>query len=77
MAQLPDDIFTVSSSTALTIAENLVFLLSTVVSNLPEAELREIRDALEHTIHVADDLLFNMTVSSSFDTLALNDGLYK
>ena len=51
--------------------------LDTVLNNLPELELRKIRDALEHSVGVADDILFNMTISSGFDILTLSDGLYR
>lgn len=77
MTRAPDDIFIVSSSTALGIAKNLVHTLDTVLNNLPELELRKIRDALEHSVGVADDILFNMTISSGFDILTLSDGLYR
>lgn len=76
-AQPPDDVFTVSSSTALAMAENLLLSLNIVVGNLPEIELRKIRDALENSLRVTDDLLFNITICSAFDVLTLGDGMYE
>lgn len=77
MVHTPDDIFTISSSTALGMAENLVLLLNSLVKNLPERELRKVRNALERTVHVADDLLLNITISSGFNMLTLSDGVYR
>ena len=74
MASAPDDAFLVSSSTALGIAENLILLLDTMISNLPEPELRRMRGALGHSLRIADDMLFKITISSTFDTFSLSDG---
>lgn len=72
---MSDDVFLLSSSTALVMGENLVHLLNTVVRNLPESELRKIRDALERSVRIADGLLYNMTISSTFDMLTLSNGM--
>lgn len=76
MASAPDDAFLVSSTTALEIAENLVLLLDTMISNLPENELRKMRCALGHSLRIADDILFKVTVSSTFDMFSFSDGAY-
>ena len=77
MTHTPDNVFTISSLTALGMAENLILLLNSLVENLPERELRKVRDALERTVHIADNLLLNMTISSGFDMLTLSDGVYR
>lgn len=76
MAFTSGDTLLISSQTALEIAENLVNLVGTVVRNLPEHELRIIQLALEDVARVVDDSLYNLTISSSFDMLTLNDGSY-
>ena len=76
MALAPDDTFLISSSTALGMAENLVILLNTVVKNLPEPELRQVRGALENSVHLADELLYNIAISSTFEMLTLSDGMF-
>ena len=69
-----EDTFVVSSSTALGMGEYLLALLNTVVQNLPESELRKMRDALDQSLTLADDLLISISLSSPFDTLALDNG---
>lgn len=69
-----DDVFAVSSSTALGMGENLLNLLNTVIMNLPESELRRIRLAMEHSLNLADDLLYSVSASSAFDRLTMSDG---
>jgi hypothetical protein len=69
-----DDTFVISSSTALSMGEHLLDLLSTLIQNLPESELRTMRDALNHSVTLADELLYNISLSSPFDTLTINDG---
>ena len=76
MALTPDDTFLISSSTALGMAENLVVLLNTVVKNLPEPELRQVRGALENSVRLADELLYNIAISSTFEMLTLSDGMF-
>lgn len=75
MTFAPDDVFLVSPSTALGMAENLVQLLHTIVKNLPEAELRQVRAAMEDSVRLADELLYNIAISSTFEMLTLNDGM--
>jgi hypothetical protein len=70
---LPDDTFTVTSSTALGMAESLVDLLNRLVLNLPEAELHVVRAALEQSVGIADELLQNISISSTFETLSVDD----
>ena len=73
---VPDDTFVISLSTALGMGEYLVALLNTVIQNLPELELRMMRNTLEQSVALADDLLFNISISSPFDTLTINDGAH-
>lgn len=75
MASPREDVFVVTSSTGLQMAESLLRLLDTVVGNLPEAELRRIRNAMEHSVRLADDLLFSISISSGFEMLTTNDGV--
>ena len=74
MPLTPNDVFLVSSTTALAMAENLLLVLNAIMGNLPESELRRIRSAMEHSVRVADDILYNITITSTFDVLTLNDG---
>ena len=60
--------------TALAIGENLVAILNTIISNLPENELRKMRFAVEQSVRLADDLLYNLSVSSTFYMLNMNEG---
>lgn len=69
-----NDTFIVSSSTALSMGEHLVLLVNTVIQNLPESELRRMRSALEDSVRLADDLIYNILISSTFNMLTLNDG---
>lgn len=69
-----DDAFVISSSAALEMAENLVLTLNTVIKSLPEAELRKLRSALGRCVRISDDILYNMTMSSTFYALTLDDG---
>ena len=71
-----DDLFVVTSSTSLKMAENLVLVLETFIQNLPEEELRKLRDRMEHSLHVADDILFNIA-TAGFDMLSISDGTYQ
>ena len=75
MSNPREDLFIVTSSTALAMALNLMGLLNTIVESLPEPELRTIRDAMEQSIHTADDLLFNFSISSDFDMLTVGEGV--
>lgn len=65
--------FVVSSSTALEMAEHLLGVLNTIVLNLPELELRSVRNAMGRSVTLADDLLCNLSISSAFEILT-NDG---
>ena len=64
----------VSPSTALGMGEHLISLLDTIIQNLPEKELRKIRSAMAESISLADLVLENLSVSSTFDMLTVNDG---
>jgi hypothetical protein len=55
-------------------AENLLYLLNTVIGNLPESELRTVRDAVQNSLRVADDQLLNHSISSTFDMLSVGEG---
>ena len=68
------DVFLVSSSTALGMAEDLVLVLNTIIRNLPEPELRRVHNALERSVRIADDILCNIAISATFDVLSLSDG---
>lgn len=70
-----DDTFVVSSSTALNMGEHLLALLNTVIQNLPEQELRKMREALYQSVSFTDDLLYNISISSTFDMLTVSDGM--
>ena len=70
-----DDTFVISSSTALGMGEYTLALLNIIIQNLPESELRRMRDALYHSVSLADDLLYNISISSTFDVLTINDGI--
>ena len=70
---LTDDLV-ISSSTALAISENLLAILNTIIQSLPEHELRKLRSTIEQSVHLADDLLYNLSVSSTFHMLNMNDG---
>lgn len=70
-----DDTFTISSLTALGMGEHLLILLNTVVQNLPEAELRKMRSALNRSLTAADNILYNMALSSSVDALTVSDSM--
>ena len=74
---MSDDVFLVSSPTALWMAENLVLVLNTMIRNLPEAELRRMRVALVNSVHAVDDMLCNIAISSTFDMLSVSDGTFK
>ena len=70
-----NDPFVVSPSTAVGMSEHLLIVLNTIIKNLPESELREVRASLEETSNVADDILYNMTISSTFEMLSVNEGM--
>ena len=71
-----DDTFVISSATALTMGEQLLFLMNTVAQNLPEAELRMLRNSLGQSLALADDLLYSISLSSRLDVLTINGGTY-
>lgn len=75
MVSALDDVFLVSPFTALGMAENLVNVLNTIIGNLPESELRRLRSAMEHSVRTADEILYNIAITSTFDVLTLNDGM--
>lgn len=64
----------ISPATALGMGEHLVTLLNTVLQNLPERELRRLLPALERSVCLADELINNLSVSSNFDLLTINQG---
>jgi hypothetical protein len=70
-----DDTFVISSSTALGMAEYLLALLNTVVQNLPASDLRRMRNAMDQSVTLIDDLLYSISISSTFDTLTISDGM--
>ena len=72
----PNDVFIVSASTGLEMAENLLLTLNTIIKNLPEPELRTMRDELEVSLYTADDLLLNIIISSDFETLSVSSSVY-
>jgi hypothetical protein len=55
--------------TALGMAKHLIILLNTIFGNLLEPEPREVRGALERSVYVADEPLYNIAISSTFETL--------
>ena len=50
-------------------AKHLIILLNTIFGNLLEPEPREVHGALERSVYVADELLHNIAISSTFETL--------
>ena len=70
------DLFVLTSSTSFRMAENLLRVLDSFIQNLPEEELRKLRDAMEHSVHVADDILFSFS-AAAFDTLSISEGRYR
>jgi hypothetical protein len=72
----PDDVVTLSSLTALGMGENLILTLNTIIMSLPEAELRRIHQVMGETIRLTDDLLENLSISSAFEMLSMNDGTF-
>ena len=76
MMHAQDDIFTLSSTTALGIGESLLFTLITIIVNLPEPELRKIHHGVRETLNIADGLLQNLSITSGFEMLSLNGGTY-
>lgn len=73
--QTHDDIFILSSYTAVGMAEYLLAILNTVIHNLPEPELRKMRESLDRSVTRADELLYNIAISSSFEMLTVDDGM--
>jgi len=76
MTLSPNDVFIVSPSTALEMAEGLMVTLNTIIKHLPEPELRRMRDTLEIALYTADNLLLNVILSSDLDTLTISGGVY-
>lgn len=74
MVNPQEDLFVVTSSTALGMAEDLMRLLSTIMENLPEAELRRIRGSLERSINDVDDLLLRRSVFYGFKVFSIGEG---
>jgi hypothetical protein len=72
----PDDIVTLSSLTALGMGENLISTLNTIIMSLPEAELRRIHQVMGDTLRLTDELLDNLSISSAFEMLSMNDGTF-
>jgi hypothetical protein len=70
-----DDAFVISSTTALGMGEHLLSLLDTLIQNLPESELREMRRGLNQSRALVDGLLSNIALSSPFDALTVSDGM--
>ena len=71
-----DDIFTLSSTTALGIGESLIYTLITIIVNLPEPELHKIHHGMRETLGIADGLLQNLLITSGFEMLSLNCDTY-
>ena len=69
-----DDIFIISLSTALGMGQHLLILLNTVIQNLPESELRRVHDTMGQSVTLANKLLEKMSLSSTFNTLTVDDG---
>ncbi|KAF9779416.1 hypothetical protein BJ322DRAFT_1024327 [Thelephora terrestris] len=74
MTFTPDDIFSIASSTAVGMGENLVTTLNTIIMNLPEADLRKVRDAVNRSLQLADDLLHHFPISPAFEFVSTSDG---
>ena len=70
------DLFVITASTSFRMAENLLRVLESFIQNLPEDKLRRLRDAMEHSVRVADDILFNFS-TSAFEALSVSDGWYR
>jgi len=77
MTYTPDDVFLVSSPTALGMAENLVLVVNTMIRNLPEGELRRMRNSLVNSVRLVDDTLCNIAISSTFDMLSVSEGVFR
>lgn len=76
MTLTPNDVFQIPPSTALEMAQGVMLTLNTIIRHLPERELREMRSSLEVSLCVVEDLLLGGTISSSFETLTINGGVY-
>ena len=74
--QTHDDVFVLSSYAAIGMAEYLLAILNTVIHNLPEPELRKMRKSLDRSVTRTDELLYNIAISSSFEMLTVDDGMY-
>ena len=72
MAFTSDDTFTIPSLAALGMSETLVLLLNAMIRNLPEPELRTLRATLQESVNTADDILYNMMISSTFEMLSVS-----
>jgi hypothetical protein len=75
MVNSSKDLFIVTSLTTLGMAENLMCLLNTVIGNLPVGELMRICNTMEHSVHIADNLLLGHTMASHMDTLSLSNSV--
>ena len=76
MASVLNDVFIIASPAALEIADSLLDSLNTIIRSLPEREMREMRNKLEVSFYTADDHLLSIMVSSGFDALSINGGMY-
>lgn len=59
---------------ALGIGEQLVIVLNSIIQDLPEDELLEIRSTLERSIGLVDDVLYQVSLSN-FEMLTVSDGM--
>lgn len=74
MMHAQDDIFILSSATALGIGESLILTLISIIVNLPEHELHLLRRGIANVLHIADDQLQNLSIPPGFEMLSLSDG---
>ena len=73
--QTHNDIFILSSYTAVGMAKYLLAILNTVIHNLPEPELCKMRESLDRLVTCADKLLYNIAISLSFEMLTVDNGM--
>lgn len=71
-----EDLFTVTASTALGMAQNLMSNLDAIIESLPEPELRMIREVMRRSLTTADHLLFSLSLTSDFEMLTVSEGMY-
>lgn len=76
MTARANNTFSIPSSTALGVSENLMRLLNDMIPGLPVLELRKLRNELKHTLRVAEEALYIADPSIGFDMLTLGDGTY-